>query len=241
MRREQLYAARARVGSYKNSLYVIDPTTGQIDPARLRAAIVAGLRDAVDHLGSPSDSFSLPAWRKWSRLLTDTRNAKAWPKVFADRRGLVGALLSIWEDVLPLGASGGNLRRLYADFLEEAASTVQAPHIAAAAEPYRAAADAWQAVATVAELQQVPEFATLRELAVVVRESVADPANASQEEVAGAAQELWQRRRALDRDLPLDATTIDELFAQLGEALAEVYRRETAAHATLQEVVEALP
>jgi len=31
------------------------------------------------------------------------------------------------------------------------------------------------------------------------------------------------------------------VFEALGEALAEVYRRETAAHAKLQEVVERLP
>jgi hypothetical protein len=45
---------------------------------------------------------------------------------------------------------------------------------------------------------------------------------------------------ALDRNLPLDAAAVDELFGELAEALAEVYRRETAAHAALQEVVEAL-
>ena len=66
---------------------VIEPAAIAADT--LRAAVRAGLADAVEHLGARSDSFGLPAWRKWARLLTDTRNAKAWPNVFADQRGLV--------------------------------------------------------------------------------------------------------------------------------------------------------
>ena len=61
------------------------------------SALQAGLADQVDHLRSSSDSFSLPAWRKWSRMMTDERNAKAWPRVFADGQGLFGALLAIVE------------------------------------------------------------------------------------------------------------------------------------------------
>jgi hypothetical protein len=241
VRREDLDAARARVGSYKNSLYVIDPATGQIDAATLRSAIQAGLRDAVEHLGSPSDSFSLPAWRKWSRLMTDTRNAKSWPKVFADGRGLAGALLSIWEGALPLGMDGGHLRDLYADFLEDAAALLKAPTIAEAAAPWRAAAEAWQTMASTAELQPSPEFAKLRELMVIVRESVADPATTAQADASRAAEELWQLRSTLNRELPLDQPAVQQLFQALGEALADVYDRETAAHRKLQEVVEALP
>jgi len=241
VRREDLDAARARVGSYKNSLYVIDPASGQIDASTLRAAIAAGLRDAVEHLGSASDSFSLPAWRKWSRLMTDTRNAKAWPKVFADGRGIAGALLSIWEGALPLGMSGGHLRDLYADFLDQAASLLGEPRITEAAEPWRAAAEAWQAVVAAALPSSIPELERLRDLTVHVRESVADPASVDPPEATDAADELWQLRSALDEGLPLDGPATQQLFEALGHSLAEVYRRETAAHAKLKEVVEALP
>jgi HPt (histidine-containing phosphotransfer) domain-containing protein len=240
VRREDLDAARARVGSYKNSLYVIDPGTGQIDAATLRSAIQAGLRDAVEHLGSPSDSFSLPAWRKWSRLMTDTRNAKSWPKVFADRRGLAGALLSIWEGALPLGMDGGHLRDMYADFLEEAASLLDAPTIAEAAGPWRAAAQAWHAVASAAQPASIPELQRLRDLTVQIRESVADPSSVDPAEARQAADELWQLRSALDKELPLDQPAVQQLFEGLGEALADVYDRETVAHAKLQKEVDAL-
>ena len=141
--RARLDAARARVGSYQHRLVLIEPA--EIAPDTLRAAVRAGLADAAEHLSAPSDSFGLPAWRKWARMLTDTRNAKAWPKVFADERGLAGALLSTYQGIEPVGAYGGHLRGLYADFLDEAAVLLEAPRLTEAATAYRPLARARRA------------------------------------------------------------------------------------------------
>ena len=92
-------AARGRIGSFKHRIVGLRTTPGPIPAERLQAAMRAGLEDQVDHLRSPSDSFSLPAWRKWGRLMTDERNAKAWPRVFADGHGLFGSLSAIHESV----------------------------------------------------------------------------------------------------------------------------------------------
>ena len=115
-------AARGRIGSFKHRIVGLRTTPGPIPAERLRAAMRAGLEDQVDHLRSRSDSFSLPAWRKWGRLMTDERNAKAWPRVFADGHGLFGSLLALHESVDgQVGPSGGHLRELYAASLDEAA------------------------------------------------------------------------------------------------------------------------
>ena len=76
-------------------------------------------------------------------MLVDTRNAKAWPRVFEDPAGLTGALLAIYEGVEPVGSDGGHLRGLYADFLDEAAALLEAPALAEAAGAYRALAQRW--------------------------------------------------------------------------------------------------
>ena len=74
------------------------------------------LRLQVERLSAKSDSFSLPAWRKWARMTTDARHEQGWPTVFADGRGTASARASIYS-----GAAGGaHLRGLYADFLDEA-------------------------------------------------------------------------------------------------------------------------
>jgi hypothetical protein len=108
-------AARARIGSYRHRQFRLSPSPGAGSADAIRDAIRAGLRDQIDHLSSPSDSFSLPAWRKWSRLITDRRNAKGWPRVFAEGEGLFTALVSIVEGVdAGVGSHGGHLRELYA-------------------------------------------------------------------------------------------------------------------------------
>ncbi|HEV3398438.1 MAG TPA: BtrH N-terminal domain-containing protein, partial [Actinomycetes bacterium] len=80
---DALAAARARVGSYKHRQLVLDAPAAELDTDGLRRAVLDGLAEQVEHLGQRSDSFSLPAFRKWARLLTDPGNAKGWPKVFA--------------------------------------------------------------------------------------------------------------------------------------------------------------
>jgi hypothetical protein len=224
-------AARARVGSYRNSLYLIDPATGTLPLRTLRAAVRAGIEECVDHLTSPSDSFSLPAWRKWSRLMTDAKNPKAWPRVFAERRGLAGTLLSVWEGALPTGMTGGHLRGLSAEFLDEAAGLLGLEALRAPAEEFRGAARAWEAVAAAALPEHVPYLARLRELTATVRAAVADPAGTPREEADEAAADLRALRERLDRDPRrlLDDDDAAERLGQLGAALADVYARETAA------------
>jgi hypothetical protein len=133
---ERLAAARARVGSYKHRLITIDPERIDLD---LRPAVEQGLRLQVEHLSEKSDSFSLPAWRKWARMTTDTRNRKGWPTVFADGHGVGSLRASIYTEA----ARGAHLRGLYADFLDEAAELLGRGFHSAA---WRAAADVWEAI-----------------------------------------------------------------------------------------------
>lgn len=64
--------SRAQVGSYQNAMFVVRTADAVIDGARLESAVSAGLAEAVAHLSSTSDSFSLPAWRKWARGCSST-------------------------------------------------------------------------------------------------------------------------------------------------------------------------
>jgi hypothetical protein len=140
---DALAAARARIGSYRHRLLVLDAPAAELDLDALRTAVGEGLAEQVEHLSRASDSFSLPAFRKWARLLTDRRNAKAWPRVFADRAGLFDACVSVYENVEPVGPGGGNLRGLYAEFLDEAAELLGDGRLRHAAAAYRDLAGRW--------------------------------------------------------------------------------------------------
>jgi len=175
--RAALDAARTRIGSYKHRLVVPRPD-GPVPPDRLRAAVEAGLADQVAHLSASSDSFSLPAWRKWGRMLTDSRNAKAWPRVFADGGGLVGALVSVYEGIEPIGMLGRNLRALYAEFLDEAAGLLDRPALAATARRFADVAGRWHDLAEAALPAAEPDLAAIRDELAALHAAVVGEADA---------------------------------------------------------------
>ena len=227
---DTMIAARGRIPSYKNRLVELRRPAAPLSADRLRSAILAGLEDQVDHLRKTSDSFSLPAWRKWSRLMTDTRNAKAWPNVFGDdRRGLFGTLLSVVEEVDGnVGASGGHLRDLYAAHLEAAASILDLPALIGAADRWRTAADLWEDLADAA----VPPSLTDGIDAIAAAERLHAAVMAGEPgrtDAAAAAREVWRLRDANADSLALDPDARAGLFADLGARLAEIYETEVAA------------
>ncbi|GAA0813129.1 BtrH N-terminal domain-containing protein [Spirilliplanes yamanashiensis] len=221
--REVLARARGRVVSYRNHLVSVTGVT----PVDLAAAARAGIAECVAHLGGTSASFALPAWAKWARLVTDTRNAKGWPRVFADGRGLAGALLSAWEGTEPVGADGGHLRGLYADFLDEAAPLIGVP-LAGAAAAFRAAGEAWHAVAEAALPADVPAYARMRELSAAVAAGVA-AGDAGAADRAAAAAELWELRAEYDARPPVEPD-----FAALAARLRAAHAAEVTAVAELR-------
>ncbi len=223
----ELEAARARVGSYRNLLLAPDPA-GDVPVPRLQAALRSGIADCAARLGGTSTSFALPAWAKWARMMTDSRATKGWPRVFADGRGLVGALASIWEGASPAGMTGGHLRDLTADLLDQAGPILDTP-LDVAAAAWRQAATAWHEVAETALPLDVPEFARLRELTAAVQQSITADGDAGRDEAARDAAQLWALRSELDTAPPLTPAERADLFAALGAALGRMHTAERAA------------
>jgi Butirosin biosynthesis protein H, N-terminal/Domain of unknown function (DUF4872) len=223
-------AARGRITSYKNRLVVIDESSGELDEAVLRKAVVDGIEECIAHLNQPSDSFSLPAWRKWARLVADTRNKKAWPKVFEKATGLFGALVSVYESV-----AGGTLRNLYASFLDEAAEIVEASELQAVATSWRDADRLWHAVAQRALPDEEPFTSVRRALddyGTALNEGDAGSARAAQ-----ASETIWQLREELDANPPWGDGATDDLLAELSRAVQAVYAAEVDALARMEEAV----
>jgi hypothetical protein len=220
--------ARGRIGSFKHRLIDPRPDPGSVPEQQLRAAIEAGLADQVEHLRSPSDSFSLPAWRKWSRLMTDTRAAKGWPRVFADGDGLFGALLSIVEMVDGrVGAEGGHLRDLYADFLDEVAAAGVAP-VGDAAAAWRAAGDLWEDLADAAVPPDLDGALDAVRQGELLHAAVMD-GEPGRKRARDAASRLWAIRAEHAAATSLSEDRIAELFADLGARIAAIHRAEIEA------------
>lgn len=221
--------ARGRIGSFKHRIVRLRATPGPIAADRLRAALRAGLQDQVDHLRSPSDSFSLPAWRKWARLMTDRRNVKAWPRVFADGRGLFGSLLAVVESVDgQVGPWGGHLRELYATSLDEAAVALDTPALGDAARAWRAVADEWEDLADAAVPLDLDGAADAVD-ALEARHDAVMAGEPGRARVRAAAASDWRLRRRYAEVFPLPDERVDAILADLGDRLAAIHAAEVDA------------
>jgi hypothetical protein len=219
---DTLAAARGRISSYRNRLLVADPAATELDAATFTAAVAAGIDDHISHLSSSSSSFSIPAFKKWTRMVTADA-AKGWPVVFADGRGLLGAFVSTVEAVDEVGMLGGNLRAQFARFLGQAGAWLDID-LAPAAVAYTAAAEAWSAVAAVP--MQVPAVSAVVEADRRRRDAVArGDSGAGDARVAAERSEELLASDSLD----LSIGERDELFAALASALDGAVKAERKA------------
>ncbi|MBL8155563.1 MAG: DUF4872 domain-containing protein [Anaerolineae bacterium] len=227
---DRFAAGRARIGSDKNRLLIADAPPSMDLPAAVRA----GIEDHIDHLSRDSDSFSLPVYAKWAKMLTDTKNKKGWPVVFQTRVGLYAALASTYEGIVLDGSDGAGLRALYADFLDEAATILGQPALKDAAQSYRHAAACWRAFADAA----LPEalFGETRRL-MHQRESARRQNRLS--DLAANRDRLESLAQAANRAFPLDDAATMQHFAAMQAALQSVHAAEVAALAALKQTFPA--
>jgi hypothetical protein len=161
--------------------------------------------------------------------MTDTRNAKAWPRVFADGNGLFGTLVAVVEGVDgDVGAEGGHLRDLYATALDEAAAILDLPRLTDAAGRWRAAADLWEDLADAAVPPSLPDGIEAIDAAERLHDAVmlGEPGRPA---AAAAARELWDIRAAHAAGPALDDEARAVLFADLGERLRAIHDAEVKA------------
>lgn len=231
---EAMITARGRISSYKNRLFEVTPN-GTPD---LPAAVLTGIRHCVEHLSQKSDSFSLPTFRKWGKMMTERKNAKGWHVVFADRRGLYGALKSVYEGVELVDVGGGGLRGLYADFLEEAAEVLNRPALRDAGAKYRDLAAQWSRLGESALPEDMEPLRETRQLLrqrhdLLIREG--DDANA---EMLPLTERLNALQKQYNPVFPLSDAEVDSLFSGLGEQLLALYDAEVAALEHLRGAIE---
>jgi hypothetical protein len=226
-------AARAGIPSYRNRLMTVEP------PAEINVehAILAGIRDCGDHLSRPSESFSLPAIRKWARLIMDAKNKKGWLRVFEDRKGLFSTLRSIFENAHPIGPGGGSLRDMVADFLDEASPVVKMSELKDVADQYRAIAAQWVKLVESALPSSIGPFERTKRLLIKKHELLMTVGQDGLDAMQKVTDELSSIQSELNRHFPMRDSEVEGLFAELQAQLFDIYQAEKDANAALKAAI----
>lgn len=228
-----LTASRKRIPSFKNRLLLLSAPES-ID---LPAAVTAGIQGNIDYLGSKSTSFALPTLRKWARMLTDTKNAKGWPTVFAGGKCLFSGLVSVYEGIVHEGSDGTALRGMYADFLTEAAAVVGSAALSDAAAEYRALGAKWHTLADMALDPAVEPLAAARDVLDRREAAIKTGGDDQADMIVGLGKEFEAMRPGADADFPCDQAWIDDLFSRMQAQISDIYAHENAALDVLREAL----
>jgi hypothetical protein len=140
----ELIEARWTHAKKYGGLYVFGkPVNPQAGPA-LATAIGRTMDCLLEPTRSSYDgNFGVPGIHKWARLITDTRDRKAWPKLFPDPDSLSTAMETVANGLNGVATS----RRRYAVFLNEAATLLDAQELTTIAATYQDLAGQWAALA----------------------------------------------------------------------------------------------
>ena len=232
---EELAAARASIRSQKNRTMVVEPPS---QPASLKSAIEAGIRDCCNRMLAPRiKNLGLPALVKWADLVSNSKAKDGWVQAFQPGLHLYQALMAVYCAIEAGGTGGSAFRAMYARFLEEAQDVVGNPTLGEVAGQLQEAAALWSAVADAALPDAVDLFKEYKE-SVIRRDQVFQEQGASASSEIAMLNENLQALEAQATDaFPLNEQQANELLANLRDHILRVHGAEEKAISTLQRVV----
>lgn len=216
---DTMATVRARIPSFKNRIMTVQPKT-LID---LEVAIHEGLQDHINYLGASSTSFALPAIKKWSRLMADTKNSKGWPNVFHNTKGLYGVLRTIYEAIELVGTRRGGLRGMYADFLEEASTALGNDDLKPVASLYRRLHNQWSSLAQTVLPDHIESFKISKEMLDQRAALRLEKGGDSLGEIKQLNDDLHYLKADVNTIFPMSKAATTQLFAEIQSQIAAIY------------------
>lgn len=233
VREKTFTAARASLSQNNFLMATID---GDVDLTvrELRQAITTSIRDCAAQLTRPVRTIGISTLEKWAEMLTDRNDHQGWPQVFKDQKGLYPALRTVYETIRLDGTEGSALRKIYSDFLHEAASYLGNPALNAVAGQYLQVANHWVNLAESALPSTEPDFDTVKSLLSQRYEAYRkNDAKGMQK----ALKSLRTVENRINKSFPLDDAETGQLFDRLASQVKFIAELETSAALRLQDVV----
>ncbi len=229
-------AARARVNTNKNRLM----TVGAPDLSKLPEAIKAGIEECISgFLDDPPKApmkgkYGLDAFTRWANLLGDK---KGWAKQFPPGIKMYAVLKSAFQytHLWYTGGCGG--RTVYADFLDEAATSLAKPALKDVSVQYRTTAKLWDELYEAMLPDSVPLFKETRELMTRSSSLFHEQGAASLPERQQISARLDAIHEIVAADFPLTDVEAAALRENLRDHVLKIHDAEKEAILTLKDAM----
>ncbi len=232
VREKEITAARGSLRQNNYLLMVVDKI--EIPSVRvLRENIVAGIRDCANKITHPPAAIGQCNLETWSRQLTDPSDIQGWPHIFKDQKGLFPVLRTIYESIKLDGTEGFALRKLYADFLHEAASYLGNPELNAIAGQYLQLANRWS---NLAESTLPSEVQVFKDVKALLNAQYGAYREGKFKAMEKAHCDLSKKEKQIEASFPLDTGKTHQLFENLSGQVKLLAELETSAARRLQDV-----
>jgi hypothetical protein len=236
----ELAQARGRAKNNKHRLITLEAP----DEAKLVSAVSAGIWDTVrlfteDPPRGSKSNFGLAAYRHWAELLTRPKARMSWERVFPAGPKMLSGLTNAYLDIAIFGKGDDDTadRRLYADFLDEAAVILNRPELGEAAGAFRRAAEAWRDLTLWLLPDDVEPFRETRELMWRRHLAFLERGNAALEEMKAIDARLDAIKAALAGEFPLTQPEVEAFRARLADGVMAIHDVEAAAVEALRGAV----
>ncbi len=232
--------ARARIKQEKFRVVALDTP----DMARLPGAVQKGIWQCISLFTDKppkgkKENFGFAAYAYWADMLTNTRNKQSWTRYFPPDERLYAALAGDlvqpggFDWICGWGAGAGMERGLYADFLDEATLLLDKPALAEPGAQFRAAADAWCALANAMLPDSIPLLKETRELKLRKQALFVEQGGDALDEIAGINRQLEALRMSAAA-FPLTDAEAADFYAGLARRVLSIAAIERAAVDALQ-------
>ncbi len=225
---DQVDNARARYRKGKNRLITLGGPQPSFDAKQ-------AIRDAIADTAQTYVEPTLPKsfWvncgfsglDKWRHMLTDTKDKKGWPAVFAEGNRAYAGLQRAYECIEYADTAPAGGRAFYADFLDEAAEALDQSILKQAATAYREAGELW---AQVASLIAECEDSAVRQ-ACEIADRRLELGGAHGEGVSKESSELWQKRHKIAGECKLTKDAALSLYAKIADVVGRISDAEHSA------------
>ncbi|HEY2931884.1 MAG TPA: DUF4872 domain-containing protein [Acidobacteriota bacterium] len=224
----QLDKARACYRRAKNRLITVEGPQPKYDA---RQAIRDAIADTVRSYVEPAVPRSF--WvncgfsgiDKWRQMLTDRKDKKGWPSVFAEAGLAYAGLHRAYQCIEHESTAPSAGRGFYADFLDEAAGALIQPILKQAATAYRQTGDLWAQVSGL--ITECPDPAVRQ--ACEISDRRLELGDAHGESISKESSELWQKRHKLAAECKLTKEAALSLYTKMADIVGQISQAEHSA------------